>query len=123
MAAMDSSSSCGPQEKAQPPPPAAQAPNPTRVMSIPVLPRGRVGRVVRMTRDYGSAAAKAPPGPGARRPRTVLASEVLTPHGRDSSEHHEHHPPCLDGGSGAWPAQGRHDHQVDEGEKGPQAHE
>src|ERR1700722_16719142 len=44
MAAIDSSSSWGPHEYAQPPPPAAQAPKPTLVMSMPVFPKGRVGK-------------------------------------------------------------------------------
>src|SRR5690242_14558069 len=38
MAAMDSSSSCGPQANAQPPPPMAQAPMPMGVMSRSLLP-------------------------------------------------------------------------------------
>ena len=38
IAAIDSSSSCGPQPNSQPPPPIAQAPKPTRVISRPVAP-------------------------------------------------------------------------------------
>src|SRR5580704_17799817 len=38
MAAMDSSSSCGPQAKAHPPPPMAHAPTPIGVNSISLLP-------------------------------------------------------------------------------------
>ncbi len=48
MAAMESSSSCGPQEKAHPDPPAAQAPNPTWVISMSVRPsRRRLSSIVR----------------------------------------------------------------------------
>ena len=43
--ATDCSSSCGPQPKAQSPPPIAQAPNPTVVISMSVVPRRRVGPV------------------------------------------------------------------------------
>src|SRR5208282_1758372 len=43
MVAIDTASSCGPQPNAQFGPPMAQVPNPTRVMFIPVVPRGRVG--------------------------------------------------------------------------------
>src|SRR5215472_16467023 len=46
MAARDAVSSCGPQPKDQPPPPMAQAPNPTVVISIPAAPKGRVGNVM-----------------------------------------------------------------------------
>src|SRR5689334_17611219 len=42
MAAMDASSSCGPQPKAHSPP-MAQAPKPTLVMASPLRPSGRVG--------------------------------------------------------------------------------
>ena len=38
IAAIDSSSSCGPQPNSQPPPPIAHAPKPTRVISRPVSP-------------------------------------------------------------------------------------
>src|SRR6266536_4131619 len=38
MAATDCSSSCGPQPNSHPPPPIAQAPNPTRVICMPVWP-------------------------------------------------------------------------------------
>src|SRR5579871_4059215 len=41
MAAIESSSSCGPQPKDQPPPPTAQEPNPTVVISRPLLPSCR----------------------------------------------------------------------------------
>ena len=44
MAATDSSSSCAPQLHSKPPPPSAQAPKPTRVISIPVEPNGAVLR-------------------------------------------------------------------------------
>src|SRR5580704_7713265 len=37
---MDASSSCCPQPKLQPPPPIAQVPTPTVVISIPLLPKG-----------------------------------------------------------------------------------
>src|SRR5439155_24530632 len=46
MAASDAVSSCGPQPNAQPPPPIAQAPKPTVVISSPLVPSGRVGNVV-----------------------------------------------------------------------------
>src|ERR1017187_10963883 len=42
MAAIESASSCGPQPYAQPPPPMAQAPNPTVVSSRSVDPNRRV---------------------------------------------------------------------------------
>src|SRR3989454_574742 len=46
MAARDAVSSCGPQPNDQPPPPIAQAPRPTVVISSPLVPSGRVGKVV-----------------------------------------------------------------------------
>src|SRR5260370_10507989 len=46
MAAIESASSCFPQPKDQPEPPIAQAPNPVRVICIPVLPSGAVGSEV-----------------------------------------------------------------------------
>src|SRR5256884_199009 len=46
MAARDAVSSCGPQPNDQPPPPIAQAPKPTVVISSPLVPSGRVGKVV-----------------------------------------------------------------------------
>ena len=46
IAATDSSSSCGPQPNSQPPPPIAQAPKPTRVIRIPVVPSSVVVRSV-----------------------------------------------------------------------------
>ena len=46
IAATDSVSSCGPQPPDQPVPPTAQAPKPTRVMSMPVVPKVMVGRSV-----------------------------------------------------------------------------
>src|SRR6059058_5808591 len=49
MAASDAVSSCGPQPNAQPPPPIAQAPKPTVVISSPLEPSGRVGSVIRTT--------------------------------------------------------------------------
>jgi len=39
-------SSCGPQPKLHPPPPMAQAPKPTGVMSSPLDPSGRVGNLL-----------------------------------------------------------------------------
>jgi hypothetical protein len=42
IAATDSSSSCGPHAAAQSPPPIAQAPNPTLVISMPVVPSSAV---------------------------------------------------------------------------------
>src|ERR1700716_1000860 len=45
MAAIELASSCGPQPNAQPPPPIAQAPKPTVVISRPLEPRGRVGNL------------------------------------------------------------------------------
>src|SRR4051812_20321790 len=50
IAAMDSASSCGPQPPCQPPPPIAQAPRPTRVISKPVEPRSAVGRGISSAR-------------------------------------------------------------------------
>jgi len=47
--AIDSSSSCGPQPKAQSPPPTAQAPKPTVVMVMSVVPSRRVVSVVVMS--------------------------------------------------------------------------
>src|SRR5712691_5446303 len=47
IAASESVSSCGPQPNAQPPPPIAHAPKPTVVISSPLEPSGRVGRVIR----------------------------------------------------------------------------
>src|SRR5262249_3322638 len=47
IAAIDAESSCGPQPKDQPPPPAAHAPNPTVVSVRPLVPRGLVGRVMK----------------------------------------------------------------------------
>src|SRR5947209_15228617 len=44
--ASEAPSSCGPQLKAQPPPPMAHAPKPTLVISSPLVPRGRVGNVM-----------------------------------------------------------------------------
>src|ERR1700722_17498054 len=41
IAAIEASSSCGPQPNDQPPPPTAQAPKPTVVISSPLLPRNR----------------------------------------------------------------------------------
>src|SRR4029077_17643841 len=55
---MDWSSSCGPQPKAQPPPPAAHAPNPTRVISMSVVPSCRTGSVLTMGRLLSLAGAK-----------------------------------------------------------------
>src|SRR5207244_9547725 len=46
MAASDAVSSCGPQPNDQPPPPIAQAPKPTVVISSPLVPSGRLGKVV-----------------------------------------------------------------------------
>src|SRR5207245_219040 len=46
MAARDAVSSCGPQPNDQPPPPIAQAPKPTVVISSPLAPSRRVGKVV-----------------------------------------------------------------------------
>src|SRR6476661_1296974 len=46
IAAIDAESSCGPQPKDQPPPPAAHAPNPTVVSLRPLVPRARVGSVI-----------------------------------------------------------------------------
>jgi hypothetical protein len=46
MAPMDSASSWLPQANAQPPPPMAQAPNPTRVSSMSVQPSLAVGKEV-----------------------------------------------------------------------------
>src|SRR3989449_1946507 len=46
MAARDAVSSCGPQPNDQPPPPIAQAPKPTVVISSPLVPSGRVGKLV-----------------------------------------------------------------------------
>src|SRR5579864_529904 len=40
IAAIEASSSCLPQPKSHPPPPIAQVPSPTIVISIPLLPRG-----------------------------------------------------------------------------------
>src|SRR5438132_6249168 len=45
MAAIESASSWLPQAKLHPPPPIAHAPKPTRVIRIPVVPSGVVGRV------------------------------------------------------------------------------
>src|ERR1700752_3357877 len=45
IAPIASPSSCDPHAKAQPPPPIAQAPNPTRVIAISVVPSSRVGSV------------------------------------------------------------------------------
>ena len=45
IAAIDAASSCGPHPNDQPPPPAAHAPNPTTVISTPVLPSGRLANV------------------------------------------------------------------------------
>src|SRR5437899_227420 len=44
--ASEAASSCGPQLKAQPPPPMAHAPKPTLVISSPLVPRERVGNVM-----------------------------------------------------------------------------
>jgi hypothetical protein len=48
MVAIDCSSSCGPHPNAQPPPPIAQAPKPTVVISMSVAPSRRVVSVVRI---------------------------------------------------------------------------
>src|SRR5450830_1150621 len=45
MAVTDAASSCSPQPNAQPPPPIAQAPKPTRVICMSVPPKGTVGNV------------------------------------------------------------------------------
>ena len=42
MAEIESASSCLPQLKAQPAPPMAQAPKPTRVMRMPVVPKSAI---------------------------------------------------------------------------------
>ena len=64
MAASDASSSCGPQPKAHPAPPIAQAPKPTVVISSPLLPRGRVGSssaiVVLLSRGQDNVSSSAP---------------------------------------------------------------
>src|SRR5713226_6670798 len=44
--ASDSASSCGPQPNDQPPPPTAHEPNPTLVMSSPLVPSGRVASAI-----------------------------------------------------------------------------
>src|SRR5438034_1327275 len=49
IAASESVASCGPQPNAQPPPPIAHAPKPTVVISSPLEPSGRVGKVIRTT--------------------------------------------------------------------------
>ena len=46
IAAIDASSSCGPHENDHPPPPTAQAPNPTVVSVNPLLPNDLVGSVI-----------------------------------------------------------------------------
>src|SRR4029077_4875288 len=46
MVATDCTSSCGPQPNDQPPPPIAQAPKPTVVISSPLVPSERVGNVM-----------------------------------------------------------------------------
>ncbi|GAA3225731.1 hypothetical protein GCM10020256_35570 [Streptomyces thermocoprophilus] len=46
IAAIDSASSVVPQPNRQPAPDTAHEPKPTRLMCIPVVPRGRVGREV-----------------------------------------------------------------------------
>src|ERR1700682_2627412 len=46
MVASDSASSCGPQPNDQPPPPTAHEPNPTLVMSSPLVPSGRVASAI-----------------------------------------------------------------------------
>jgi hypothetical protein len=55
IAATEAASSCGPQAKAQPPPPAAQAPKPTVVISGPLEPSRRVGNCVFMASLRGAA--------------------------------------------------------------------
>src|SRR3954466_602828 len=50
IAAVDSASSCRPQPPCQPPPPIAQAPRPTRVISKPVEPSSAVGRGISSAR-------------------------------------------------------------------------
>src|SRR5688500_8356959 len=86
MARMASSSSDGPQPKAQPPPPMAHAPNPTRVISGPALPSLSVGI---------DAIFSAPPGDGTTAgPRVVTRGPALDairlPAGPASGERREH---------------------------------
>src|SRR5256886_16003882 len=46
MVASDSASSCGPHPNDQPPPPPAHEPNPTVVISSPLVPSGRVASAI-----------------------------------------------------------------------------
>src|SRR2546429_9596161 len=46
MVASDSASSCGPHPNDQPPPPTAHEPNPTLVISSPLVPSGRVASAI-----------------------------------------------------------------------------
>src|SRR5579863_10006307 len=46
MAASEVASSCGPQEKAQPPPPMAHVPKPTVVISRLLKPKARFGKFI-----------------------------------------------------------------------------
>src|SRR5579871_5444997 len=49
---MESASSCGPQENSQPPPPAAQAPNPMRVICRSELPSFLVCTIACLSRSF-----------------------------------------------------------------------
>src|SRR5665647_2540999 len=58
MAAIERLSSCGPQPNDQPPPPAAQEPKPTVVISRPLVPSGRVGSDIMCLQWSRSAAVR-----------------------------------------------------------------
>src|SRR3989454_862541 len=81
MAARDAVSSCGPQPNDQPPPPIAQAPRPTVVISSPLVPSGRVGKVVVVIESKRLAWCALPERlPGAAGSRNWdLAYSVATP--------------------------------------------
>src|SRR5436853_459235 len=63
MAATESSSSCGPQANAHPPPPSAQAPKPTGVMSRSELPSrpDAVAAEVPVADEHGHRPPRLPP--------------------------------------------------------------
>src|SRR2546425_5884952 len=72
MAAIDAASSWGPQPKAHPPPPAAQAPNPTVVISRPLFPSGRFGRLMSPPDEKRILPRPFLEPPAVRRPRACL---------------------------------------------------
>src|SRR5579884_4142171 len=95
IAASELASSCGPQPNDQPPPPKAQAPKPTVVISSPLVPSGRVGSVMPgppLSRNQQHLARGLPPFEravrrGRLRERELAADAQLQRARADPAEH------------------------------------